>query len=110
MLERLDTILGEEKEQLNFVPTELPPALEDILEALKKQAGIEEISVGRQVRHSSQSPPIPSHLMMIIGANGQRSKEPRVRAARLSKSSLSCCKNLCGFVIWQTHSMSNMVS
>lgn len=49
LLERLDTVLGEDSEKLGFVPTELPPGVEDILEALKSQTGVESISLGRQV-------------------------------------------------------------
>lgn len=49
LLERLDTVLGEDSEKLGFVPTELPPNVEDILDALKGQAGVESISLGRQV-------------------------------------------------------------
>ena len=48
LLERLDTVLGEDSEKLGFVPTELPPGVEDILEALKSQTGVESISLGRQ--------------------------------------------------------------
>ena len=49
LLERLDTVLGEDSEKLGFVPTDLPPAVEDILEALKSQTGVDSISLGRQV-------------------------------------------------------------
>lgn len=49
LLERLDTVLPESKEQLAFVPTELPSTVEDILGALKRQPGIDGVSIGRQV-------------------------------------------------------------
>ena len=36
-------------EQLAFVPTELPSSIEEIMDALMKQPGIEGVSLGRQV-------------------------------------------------------------
>jgi len=49
LLQRLDTVLPEDREQLAFVPTELPSSIEDIMAALMKQPGIEGVSLGRQV-------------------------------------------------------------
>ena len=49
LLQRLETVLPEDREQLAFVPTELPSSIEEIMDALMKQDGIEGVSLGRSV-------------------------------------------------------------
>lgn len=55
LLQRLDTVLPEDREQLAFVPTELPSSIEDIMAALMKQPGIEGVSLGRQAEERAVS-------------------------------------------------------
>ena len=55
LLQRLETVLPEDREQLAFVPTELPSSIEEIMDALMKQPGIEGVSLGRSVLPPSSS-------------------------------------------------------
>ena len=51
LLETLDAVLpAEDREQMAFVPAEIPSSVEDILTALQRQPGIEAVTLGRQVR------------------------------------------------------------
>ena len=92
LLERLDTVLGEDSEQLGFVPTELPPALEDILEALQKQPGVEGITLGRQVIKPSRG-----HFLLTdpgkknqLQRTEQNLRRGQLRPTDLSRSVESC--------------------
>ena len=73
LLETLDAVLPlEKRENVVFVPTDVPSSVEDILAALSDQAGIKGVSLGRQVgRENSENPEnhfttykqdVPSHI------------------------------------------------
>lgn len=70
LLQRLDTVLPEDREQLAVVPTELPSSIEDIMGALLKQAGIDGVSLGRQAEERAVSQDLEIWLSSAKLENG----------------------------------------